>query len=399
MQKSIYERLFGLKPVINLCGPVTLLGGSTPPKEVVEAAAQASRYFVDLRELLKRSGELIARLLGVEAAYITSGAAAGISLATAACMTGIDSKRVFQLPNTEGMKNEVVVQRGHYNYNFMITLTGARIVYVGEEEPLEPFEPPEYPQFHTFKNRPEHIEAAISEKTCAIFHVISSENRLYNVPFGEVPLEKVAEIAKSHNIPLILDAANQVPPVSNFKKLIEKGADLAVFSGGKAIQCFNDTGIILGRKDLIDACAMNGPPNHAIGRGFKISKEQIVSLVVALQRYCSLDLDAELAKEKARAQYVINHCKGFRHVKQVELMYPDETGIHDRYCVLITLDEQGLGMKARDVMLKLQMGDPPIYTRGSYLHDGKIAVMTKILPDYKVLKIFIKRLEEVLTRS
>lgn len=380
MEKSIYEKLFGLKPIINLCGVWTILGGSIPPPEVVEATVEASKYFVDLRDLLKRAGELVAKLVEVEAAFITSGSAAGITLATAACIVGADPEKISQLPDTEGMKNEVIIQNGHYLYNWMVRLAGAKIVPVGDTY---------VDVFHEMNNRPEQIENAISEKTCAIFHVISE-----SVPPGTVPLEKVIEIAKKHQIPVILDAADQLPPAYNLKKYIDMGADLAIFSCGKAIQCFNDTGIILGRRDLIDACMMISNPNHAIGRGFKICKEQIVATVVALQRFLSLDFEAERAKERARAEYIIEHVKSIPHVKSAELKYPDETGC-DKYRVLIALDEKALGMTTTRVALKLRSDDPQVWTNPLYLPLGKLTIETKLMKDNEQ-EIFVERMKEIL---
>ena len=258
---TVYEKLFGIKPGINLAGILTKLGGSTPPSEVVEAATEASKYFVDLSQLLRRSGEVIAETLGVPAAYITSGSSAGLALSAAACIAGTDPKKICILPNTEGLKNEIIVQKGHYPYNNMLRIPGSKLVYVGEETPENNYPFPggeEYPWYHKFNNKPEHIEKAINENTCALYHVINGNlyegSRDYKIGEpgrleGEVPLTIVSEIAKNHHLPLIIDAADQIPPISNVKKLVDIGGDLVIFSGGKALQSYNDSGLIVGRKD------------------------------------------------------------------------------------------------------------------------------------------------------
>jgi len=173
---NIYEKLFGIKSGINLAGILTKLGGSTPSSKVVDAATEASKYFVDLSQLLRRSGEVIAEALGVPAAYITTGTSAGLALSAAACITKTDPEIIPRLPITEGLKNEIIVQKGHYPYNNMLRLPGAKLVYVGEETPKNNYPYPggkEYPWDHKFNNQPEHIEEAINKNTCALYYVIN----------------------------------------------------------------------------------------------------------------------------------------------------------------------------------------------------------------------------------
>jgi len=407
---TIYEKLFGIKPGINLMGIITFLGGSTPPSEVVDAATEASQYFVDLRQLLRRSGEVIAETLGVPAAYITSGSAAGLSLAAAACIAKTDPEKINILPMTEGLKNEIIVQKGHYPYNIMLRLAGAKLVYVGEETPENCYPYPggvEYPWDHKFNNQPEDIEEAINENTCALYYVINGN--LYEGSRdlergdpgrleGEVPLLKVSEIAKKYNLPLIIDAADQIPPISNVKKLVDIGGGLVIFSGGKALQSYNDSGFIVGRKDLIEAVIANGPPKHTICRGFKVSKEEIVALTVAIQRYCNLDIDAELNQERARCEFILDLVKDLPHVKSTLLGFP-ETVWHDEYAAIIELDEKNLGMTAEEVAEKLKAGDPPIWTNNYKFHEGKLWLRAKVWKDYKGIRIFAERLQKILTKN
>jgi len=407
---TIYEKLFGIKPGINLMGGITYLGGSVPPSEVEEAAKEASQYFVDMYQLLRRSGEVVAETLGVPAAYITTGSSAGLALSAAACIAKTDPEIIARLPITEGLKNEIIVQKGHYPYNNMLRIPGAKLIYVGEETPKNNYPYPggvEYPWYHKFNNQPEHIEEAINDNTCALYYVINGN--LYEGSRdlergdpgrleGEVPLVKVSEIAKKHNLPLIIDAADQIPPITNTKKLVDIGGGLVIFSGGKAIQSYNDGGFIVGRKDLIEAVIANGPPNHTIGRGFKISKEQIVAQTVAIQRYCNLDIDAELAQEKARCEFILHLVKDLPHVKSTLLGFP-ETDWHDEYAAIIELDEENLGMTAKEVAEKLRAGDPPIWTNNYKFHEGKLWLRAKVWKDYQGIRIFAERLKKILTKN
>jgi uncharacterized pyridoxal phosphate-dependent enzyme len=379
-QKNIYERLFGLQPLINLCGAWTPLGGSLPPQEAIQAAHEASRYFVDLAALTRKSGELVARLLGAEAALITSSSSAGIALAIAASMTGLDKRKARQLPDASGMRDEVIVQKGHFPYNFMVKAVGARLVEVGGW------------RYRSLGNLPEHIEGAISEKTCAIFHVESD-----NVPEGTLSLREVIAVAHNHDLPVIVDAADMLPPFSNVKRMLEMGADAVILSGWKAIQCFANTGIIIGRRNLIEACMIHAPPNHAIGRGYKVSKEIMVALVVTLEKFLSTDWEVFHSEEKRKADLIYHTIRNYAGVKNVVVLYPDESGV-ERYRLLITFDEGKIGMSAKDVYEKLKTGDPPIWTNPSYIPKGQLAVETW-LASHDDVKCFSDRLQEVIAEK
>jgi len=385
-KESIYERLFGIKPYINLCGAWTWTGGSRPSPEIMKAFSEAAKHFVDLRELLKKSGEIVSELLNVEAAYITSGASAGVALMTAACMTGTDLQKIYQLPNTSGIKSEVVIQRGHYPYSFIIRYTGAKIVWTGGNRLLTV-----YPR--TLGTLPEDIEASITNNTCAIYTVASD-----NCPsVGLVPVEKVSKIAHKYQIPVITDAADMLPPISNIKKILTNGADLVSFSGWKGLQCFSNTGCIVGKKDLVEACSLNAVPFHAIGRPYKVNKEAIVAFVVALQEYMNRDWDKFHQKEKERAEHVAKKVKNMPNIKEVEIVYPDESGV-DRYRVLITINEKNSGITARDIVNKLQSGSPPIATNTNYISSNKLCIETWIHCENEHWEeIFIKRIGEILS--
>ena len=234
---TIYKRL-GIRTVINGNATLTRLGGSIMPPEVVAAMADASKHFVDIIELQKRVGEEIAKLTQNEAAYVSCGAAAALTLSTAACVTGLDATKREKLPlctspgsggfQPPTMKNEVIVHRhGRVGYDFAVRQVGVTFVEIGDEN----------------GTTPDELENAITEKTAAIFYFANpSREHLW------VPYEKASTIAKKHGVPLIVDAAAQLPPPENLWRFTHNGADLALFSGGKGLQGPQSSGLIVGKK-------------------------------------------------------------------------------------------------------------------------------------------------------
>ena len=268
---GVYEDL-GVKTIINAWGNATLTGGSIMRPEVLASMDEASRSYVWLPELLEKAGERVAELAGVEAAYITSGAAAGIAISVAACMAGTDQDKMLQLPDTTGMKDEVIVQASQIGgYDNMIEIAGATVVAVGDEHGTDP----------------EQLEAAFSEQTVALVHFFAYASA------GDVPLEQVIQTAHERGVTVIVDAAAEFPPYPVLRRFIDMGADLAIFSGGKGLRGPQCTGLVLGRKDLIEACAVQASPNHGVGRPTKVGKEEIVGLVTALELYATEALQQE----------------------------------------------------------------------------------------------------------
>ncbi|MCC7355295.1 MAG: aminotransferase class V-fold PLP-dependent enzyme [Anaerolineae bacterium] len=272
--QDVYDRL-GVRKLINAQGTLTRLGSSRMAPEVTGAMAEAARHFVDLEELLVKSGEAVARMLGVEAAYISCGAAAGLALSTAACVAGDDPARIQRLPDTRGMRNKVATHRLHRNgYDQAIRQVGVELVEFGWISQTHPWQ----------------LEDAIDEQTAAVAYFVD-----YADHGGSLPLETVLEIAHRRGLPVIVDAAAEIPPLRNLHHFNDLGSDLVVFSGGKDIGGPQSSGLILGRKDLIRKCALNGNPNWSVGRSMKAGKEEIVGLVVALERYLAQDEAAEAA--------------------------------------------------------------------------------------------------------
>jgi uncharacterized pyridoxal phosphate-dependent enzyme len=276
---GVYEEL-GIKRVINAWGPMTVIGGSRMRPEVLEAMAEAGRSFVDLNELHQKAGARIAQLIGVEGCYIVTGCAAGLTIATAAIVAGTDPAKIDRLPDTSGMKNEIVVQRSHRNgYDHAVRQVGVKLVEIGGGRSTHRWE----------------LENAINENTAAVFHTYASWT--FDLP---IKLPEVVEIAHAKGVPVIVDAAAEVPPLKNLRGLSATGADVVVFSGGKGLRGPQTTGLVLARPDIIRACAANGSPNHSIGRPMKVGKEEIVGMVRAIELY--LKQDHEAMYERWRAQ-------------------------------------------------------------------------------------------------
>jgi len=337
----VYDEL-GVKRLINAFGPVTKVGGSLMSPEVINAMNEAAKGFVDMDELLKKAGERVAEITGAPAAFVTSGAAAGLAISAAACMAGTDPNKAKQLPNTSGMKNEIVVLRCHrIHYDQAIRVAGARFVEVG---------------FADWSSACD-IEASITEDTAAILYVAKEETAL-----GSVPLEQVIDTGKVRNIPVIVDAADELPPVSNLHKFTDMGASLVVFSGGKDIRGPQGSGLILGREDLIEACTVNGSPNYGIGRPMKVDKEEIVGLVKALELYVAQDFEAEMKTWERQRDYLVEKLSRLAHVtvSPQEPVAPGSPGSFYLPAAYVELDEERLGMTRDEVVRKLREGDPGI---------------------------------------
>jgi D-glucosaminate-6-phosphate ammonia-lyase len=334
---DIYDEL-GVTKIINGAATLTQLGGSLMPPEVLAAMAEAAQHFVDIDELQRKVGDKIAVWTGNEAAYVSCGAAAGLALSTVACIAGMDAEKCGCLPYSEGMKNEILIhKRGRVGYAFAIQQAGGKLVEVGTEEGATPQE----------------LARAITEKTAAIFYFYNA-----NTMEGQVPLEQGIEIARQAQIPLVVDAAAQIPPVDNLWNFTRMGADLALFSGGKGLRGPQSSGLILGRRDLIDACAFNGCPRARIGRPMKVGKEELVGLMTAVRLYLDLDHDLLMRTYEEQVQTVIDAFSNQPHIT-ARRSFPSEAGQPMPRAELI-LDEEALGITRDMLMTELRAGTPSI---------------------------------------
>lgn len=354
----------GVRPFINAAGTYTAMTSSLMPPEVMEAINYASKHFVMLDELHDRVGERIASLLKCEAAMVTSGAASALTLGTAAILTGTDRQKIVNLPNLPGMKSEVIIQKSHrFGYDHAVRNCGLQMVEVESREDLE---------------------RAISDKT-AMMLFYNANNFV-----GQIKDEEFAQIGKKHAIPTLNDAAADVPPVDNLWKYTGMGFDLVAFSGGKGIRGPQSAGLLLGRKDLIAAARLNGPPNSdSIGRGMKVNKEEMLGLLVALDLYLKKDHEQDRREFDKRADAIRKSAADLPGVT-AEIFVP-EVANHVPH-VRISWDAAVKGITAVDVVKALRDGEPSI---GARSEGGAVVVGVWMMrPDEE--KIVARRLREVL---
>ncbi|HXF61541.1 MAG TPA: aminotransferase class V-fold PLP-dependent enzyme [Caldilineaceae bacterium] len=352
---NIYEEL-GIRPLINASATLTRLGGSIMPPEVVQAMVEASKHFVNLDELQRAVGERLAELTHNEAAYVSAGAAAGIVLATAACITGTDPKAIQQLPDLTGLKNEVIIHKSHRNgYDHAVRQVGVKVVEIGFATHTAPWE----------------LERAINDKTAAIFWFQGAMTGR-----GDLPLETVIEIANRYNVPVVVDATAQLPPVENLWRFTQMGAALAIFSGGKDLRGPQASGLVVGRKDLIEAIRLNGNPNHSIGRPMKVGKEEMVGLLTAVKLYLQRDHEARASQEE---EVVAGWCAALNRIDGVraERVFPNEAG-QPLPRAKVVIDPAKTGLSRDQVVEQLMNGSPSIHVAlagadGLYLNPMTLA--------------------------
>jgi L-seryl-tRNA(Ser) seleniumtransferase len=374
---SIYERL-GVRTIINASGPATRLSGSILPPEVADAMREASQYCVDIAELQARAGEIIAEVTGAEAGYVTSGAAAALLLGTAACVTGLDPGRMNRLPDTTGMKSEVLIPRSHRNfYDHAVRAVGVKLVEIGI--------PDRFSGAGVRDCEAWELADAITERTAAILWVAQR----HALP----PLREVAAAAHLKGVPVVVDAAGQLPPASNLRRFIEEGADLVAFSGGKAICGPQSSGILCGRKDLISAAALQhldldilweqwnpppalidksllpGAPQHGLGRPCKVGKEEIVGLVTALRLFVSEDPEVRSRRWQSLLEELVAAAGTLPHVRfEVAAV----TAGREVPSAWLYLDEAAVGITALELVRRLQNGEPSIQANPSRVREGAV---------------------------
>jgi len=363
-------RDLGVRRVINACSTATHLGGSIVDPRVMDAMKDAAGQYVIMMELQDQASKEIADLVGSDAAMITAGATSSLQLGAAACLllgSGLEDhtlkpyerlqpidgpwKSLIQrLPDTTGMRSEVVLQKNHRNpYEFAYTSIGCAIKYAGSEDGC------------TVKE----LEEAITDDTCLIAFSAHRES-------SGVSLEETVKIGKKHNIPVLVDAAGSVLPRSNLKKFAGSGADLIAVSGGKQIKGPNDTGILYGRKDLIEMAKLQASPFNGLGRGMKVDRTQMVGLLVALRLFLEVtpeEENVEFESWKERAQWVVEELKGLEGVSKAEVTDPEPWNIR----AMVHFEDP---ISARDLAISLRKLDPSIWVETSMTgkRDNRIGI-------------------------
>src|SRR5580704_1726091 len=327
---NVYGRL-GVKTVINCRGTWTYLSGSLQFPEVRAAQNEAAHYFVNMVELQQAVGRKLAELTGAESGLITSGAAGAMAASTAACMAGSDPQKIWQLPDTTGMKHEVIMIGGRSAFDNAIRLTGAKLVLV---------------------ETPDEIANAVTADTAMI----------YTTDLGD-KLTREVGIAKEHNVPMLLDDAAGIPPADNLKLYAQMKIDLYTFSGGKGLQGPQCSGVLLGRKDLIEGALRNSAPwEGAVCRPMKVGKEEVIGCLTAVETWLKIDPRKLYAEWHARVDRIGKLVETVPGVK-TEIFIPDDG---NRYPTLkISWDQQGWGFTITDCVQQLRQGDPVIEVLGA----------------------------------
>ena len=335
LNNPVYAR-FGVTPLINAGGTHTTHGGSMMSAEVREAMSLASESYVNLVELKRATGNFVAEVTGAESGLICSGAAGGLLLATAAVMTGTDSKKIAQLPNTTGLKNEILTQHNNpAGYMKCHEYAGAEIKLSGDENGASASQ----------------FAKSITEKTAGILYTFA-----YGPPRNGLSLKQVVEIANDHGVPVIVDGAAMLPPKSNLTQYIDDGADLVTFSGGKYIGGPQSAGLLAGRRDLVEAALLNSGPEMAIGRPAKVGREELIGMATALQLFIESDDDVRMTTMKAQAEHINDRLKD--NTKVTVSVEHDYLQFHVPNCVI---KFKNSSIEADRVWQELHEGNPRIY--------------------------------------
>ena len=374
---TVYETL-GVATLINAKGTATRLSGGIMRAQVAAAMLEASKHCVDMAELQAAASREIAKATGAEAGYVASGASACLLLAAAACMAGNDPGRMARLPDTRGMKNEIIMVRSQRNfYDHAVRASGATIIEVGL--------PDRYAGAGVRDAESWEIEDAITESTAAIFYVADGAAR--------PPLKAITAIGTKHKIPVIVDAAAQLPPQSNLKRFIAEGADLVAYSGGKALGGPQASGILCGRKELIMSAALQnldldiyddmwnppkslidmrklkGMPRTGIGRSCKVGKEEVVGLLTALAIFIAEGDDVRHTRWLERLQPIADALNASKQCR-VEIENADDKGAVPQ--LVITLIKRNASASA--IIAKLIKGNPSIHVDPSRRDLGQLVV-------------------------
>jgi L-seryl-tRNA(Ser) seleniumtransferase len=397
---SIVEHL-GIKPFINAIGGFTSYGGAFVSRTVLDAMDEMSHLAVRMDQLQAAAGKIIARITHAESAIVTAGASDSLLLGTAACLSRYDISIMNRLPDTRGIRNEVIVPWHQITgYFHAVRAAGAKVVGVGTAKAF-------IPAHDQYIVTPEEFEAHISERTLAIAYTFKEDN--------SPPLEEVIKLGKKYDIPVIIDAAPEVPPVENLHRFIDMGADLVCVSGGKGIRGPQASGILCGRYDLIASAALQmldiggtyeawepppslipkekvrSIPGRGIGRSAKVSKEAIVGLVAALEELTNGGFELRRKRFTTILKIVQEH---LGNILGIDMEITDNNQRTDPQ-LMIHVDETVVKKSAASICLELKNGDPVIFMGNTLSQYGKVYVHPGNLSD-ETARIVGRRLREVL---
>ncbi|MAR62897.1 MAG: selenocysteine synthase [Flavobacteriaceae bacterium] len=359
-----YFKELGIRTFINAAGTYTSMTGSLMPKEVIDAINYGSLEYVNLDELQDKVGERIAELLECEYATVSSGCFGAMSIAMAGVMSGKDPKKIKQLPDTTGLRNEVILQESHtIGYAQALTNVGAKLVKVKTAEELE---------------------NAINKKTAMLWFLNANTDR------GDIKWEEFVSLGKKHNIPTFIDCAADVPPVDNLFKFTRIGFDMVAFSGGKGLRGPQSAGLLLGKKEYIEAARLHTPPRgETIGRGMKVNKEEVLGMLAALELYLSKDHQAEWKMWEDQIDLISESAKSISGVETTIHVPPHANHVPS---LKIRWDESKVNISPDNVRKILREGSPSIETVGN---KNEIGITTwMMVPGQE--KIVAKKIKKIL---
>jgi L-seryl-tRNA(Ser) seleniumtransferase len=323
-----YEKI-GLRPLINCKGTYTIISGSVLLPEVRAALVEASKRYIHLDELSEAVGARLAELMQCEWGLVTNGCAAALCQITAACVAGTDPEKMIRLPDTAGMKNEVIVQRRHrHTYDHAVRMVGVRLVEVDTLAELE---------------------AAVNENTAMLLLFGDAADR------GEISIAQMAAVGKANGIRSFVDAAAERPDVPN--RYLADGVSAVGYSGGKCLRGPQSSGLVLGEKTLLQAAFLNGAPHHALARPMKASKEEVMGLLAAVEMWVRRDHDAEWKEWERRLEFVSDAVKDLESVT-LEVSQPGRSNMAP--VLRIHWDAAALGVDGAGVAGELSQGEPRI---------------------------------------
>lgn len=335
---NVYTRL-GVKPFIMANIPFTFLSATLMWPEVREAMDEASQYFVDIVQLQRAVGRRLAEISGAEAGMVTSGAAGAMAVATAACIAGDDPVKIRALPDSEGMRNEVLMWGGRSVFDNAIRLAGGKLKVV--------------------KNL-ENLRDSITDRSAMLYMGYPADP----VPRNAPPLEGIVSACRQRGVPVFVDAAGGIPPVENLRRYAKMGVDLYAFSGGKGLKGPQSSGLLLGRKHLIEAAIMNSSPiEGAVCRPMKVGKEEIIGCLAAVEKWLTIDLDSlyqDQNKKLERIEAMLSTVPGVRTTIETR------RGSNRFRQLVVDWDESEMGISSNECGRRLREGDPPIQVLSNY---------------------------------
>ena len=336
--------------------------------DVLRVMAEAAGSFVNITQLHHKAGERVAELLGVPAACITCGAAAGITVSAAACMAGTDQRRILQLPDTGGMKDECLMMKSHRTpYDQALPLSGIRRVEAGTGSSCSLAV----------------LEAAVTKQTAMFFYVGESETA-----GGSLPLGEIAPLMHRKGVPVVVDAAAELPPLTNIRRYLDEGADLVIFSGGKEIRGPQSSGVILGDEGLIAACAKNCCPNHSIGRAMKIDKESIAGFTRAVEMLVATDYGEVMRIRHNAVDRIMLELSAVDDYR-LEKGFPSEPGVQPRVIPRVYIRSRS--RSSRELQEALLAGVPSIQAG---IENDALAVNPQCLLEDEI-PLLVNRLKEL----